>query len=369
MARICFLTERMLTGWGVDQVVHQVASGLARLGHTVDVLCLKADQTLAVGADYRLRVLDAPWDPADTLEDRIVARGGMLRQRRCDMFIANLYPFFGVADRLGLPFLYYEYGVVDPQGQEPRLQRLLERIRASAPRHQRRARRVVAISEFLKQEQVTPDRHGDTDVVYCGADSYGPPPPPPVVAACRRELGLAADAEVIGYVGRIEANTYKRVEDLVAIAGEVRRRRPLVQLLLVGHASEEAIALFGRQPGVVLRPNARANEMAALYAAMDVVASASVWEGFNLPLAEAQYLARPVVAYRLAAHPEVVGPSGALVRDQHEFAEALLGLLADPDARRRRGTEAAAWAQRFTWAATVANLAASLERAGVPAPR
>ena len=64
MARLCFLTERMLQGWGVDHVVHRVAAGLAGLGHEVDVLCVRADRSYGA-APYRLRVLDVP--PQDVI--------------------------------------------------------------------------------------------------------------------------------------------------------------------------------------------------------------------------------------------------------------------------------------------------------------
>ena len=37
---------------------------------------------------------------------------------------------------------------------------------------------------------------------------------------------------------------------------------------------------------------------------MDVIASASRWEGFNLGLAEGQWYGRPAVAYAVGAHPE-----------------------------------------------------------------
>jgi glycosyltransferase involved in cell wall biosynthesis len=74
-----------------------------------------------------------------------------------------------------------------------------------------------------------------------------------------------------------------------------------------------------------------------------------------------------VVAYRVAAHPEVVAPSGALVDRREEFVEALCALLADPAARRRRGEEARVFAARFTWANTVAAMEASL-RAALDSP-
>jgi 1,2-diacylglycerol 3-alpha-glucosyltransferase len=365
MARLCFLTERMVRGWGVDHGIHRVAEGLAQRGHEVDVVCLRADRSYG-DTTYRVRLLDVPAEPLDTLEARIAARAGLLRQRVYDLYVAAMFPFFGVASRLGLPFVYYEHGVVDPAGQKPHVARVLARIRRDARRHQRRARRIAAISRFLVGEQVHPAKRAVTDVVYLGADSYGPPPPPAAVQALRARLGLA-DAEVVGYVGRVEQGTYKGVDDLIEILGALRAVRPRARLLLVGRSEHGGAAHFGALPGVTVCADVPAADMPACYAAMDVVVSASRWEGFNLPLAEAQRYARPVVAYRVGAHPEVVAPSGALVASRPEFVAAVAGLLADPGARRRRGEEARVFAERFTWAATVDALAACFAAAGVPA--
>src|SRR6266850_3718221 len=148
MARICFLTERLLRGWGVDHVIHRLADGLGRLGHEVDVICLRADRSYQGGA-YRVRILDVSFWPPETLEQRVIDRPGLLLQRSYDIFVASMFPFFGVARRLGLPFIYYEFGVVDPVGLDARMTALLRGIRRDAQEHQLRARRVAAISRFL----------------------------------------------------------------------------------------------------------------------------------------------------------------------------------------------------------------------------
>lgn len=361
MARLCFLTERLLRGFGVDHVVHRVADGLARLGHDVDVICLRADRSYGEGA-YRVRLLDVPVDPPQTLEARVRARAGLVRQRPYDLYLVPMFPFFAVARWLRLPFVYYEHGVVNPVGLPPETVRILDRIRREGQDHQRRARRVAVVSRFLLHEQVNPRMHAVSDVVYNGADSYGPPPPAAAVQAFRERLGLG-DAEVVGYFGRVERNTYKGVEEVVAMAGDLRRRRPQARLLLVGRCDEATRRHFADLPGVHVQRNVPAEEMPLCFSAVDVAVTASRWEGFNLPLAEAQFYSRPVVAYDLAAHPEVVAPSGRLVADRTTFVDAIETLLADPADRRARGEAARAFATRFTWANTVRAMAACVEAA------
>ena len=56
--------------------------------------------------------------------------------------------------------------------------------------------------------------------------------------------------------------------------------------------------------------------------------TASLWEGFNLPIAEAQACGKKVVAFGIGSHPEVV-KNGILIKkdDIDGFADAIIRLL------------------------------------------
>src|SRR5262249_3483038 len=86
-----------------------------------------------------------------------------------------------------------------------------------------------------------------------------------------------------------------------------------------------------------------------------IYVTASEWEGFNMPLVEAQYFGKPVVALDVAAHPEVVqnGETGVLVPNVDGFADVIRRLADDPAMRRRMGVRAREWATRFSWATAV----------------
>jgi glycosyltransferase involved in cell wall biosynthesis len=55
--------------------------------------------------------------------------------------------------------------------------------------------------------------------------------------------------------------------------------------------------------------------------------STSLWEGFNLPIAEMQWLDRPAFALSLGAHPEVVAEPWLLCQDSRELATKLIALM------------------------------------------
>lgn len=94
-------------------------------------------------------------------------------------------------------------------------------------------------------------------------------------------------------------------------------------------------------------------------AAAAVVVVPSRWEGFGLTAAEAMAAGRPVVASDVDALPEVLGSTGVLVRpeDPAALADALRGLLSDPDRLRARAAAGPARASRFGLDAMVARYA------------
>jgi glycosyltransferase involved in cell wall biosynthesis len=55
--------------------------------------------------------------------------------------------------------------------------------------------------------------------------------------------------------------------------------------------------------------------------------STSLWEGFNLPLAEMQWLNKPTVAFNIGAHPEIIADPWLLCDSTSEMVSKLAALL------------------------------------------
>jgi glycosyltransferase involved in cell wall biosynthesis len=106
----------------------------------------------------------------------------------------------------------------------------------------------------------------------------------------------------------------------------------------------------------------------AYYAAADVVAVPSLFEGFCYAAVESALMGKPVVAARVSSLPEVVrdGETGFLVpgEDPAALAGRLLLLARDPALARRLGARGREWAgERFAPAAIYPRLEAVLEAA------
>jgi len=97
--------------------------------------------------------------------------------------------------------------------------------------------------------------------------------------------------------------------------------------------------------------NASNKQLVCAYLLSHVYLTPSLWEGFNLPILEAQALGLPVVAYNVGAHSEVVNnrKSGFLVDDFSEFLKKLLLLSNNNQLRNKLSYEAKINSNNFSW--------------------
>jgi glycosyltransferase involved in cell wall biosynthesis len=92
-------------------------------------------------------------------------------------------------------------------------------------------------------------------------------------------------------------------------------------------------------------------DLPALYAAADLFAYVSLYEGFGLPLLEAMACGTPVIGSNTSSLPEVIGEVGLQVdpRDVDAIARAMQQMIDQPELRERSIGLGLERAKTFTW--------------------
>ena len=156
-----------------------------------------------------------------------------------------------------------------------------------------------------------------------------------VIAGWRRELGLSADAMVVGIIASLQA--IKDHATLLRAMAALAPTWPRLQLVIVGDGSLlSALRTQASELGIGDRvkfagPRAQHPSFHYLF---DISLLSSVSEGSPNSLVEAMAAGRPIVASRVGGVPDVVrdGENGLLVPagTATAFADAIASLLADP---------------------------------------
>jgi glycosyltransferase involved in cell wall biosynthesis len=187
----------------------------------------------------------------------------------------------------------------------------------------------------------------------------------------RRDIGLDADAPVVGFVGRLVEE--KGILDLLEAAKKVVAHQPNVQFLIVGpYDDEKPDALrpdIAEKYGIAERCHflGMRQDMPELYALMDVLALPSYREGFPRAPMEASAMGVPCVVTDIRGCRETVDPgvNGLLfpVGDSAALADAILELLGDPERLRDMGAAGRLMAEeRFDERKVFARVLAEYER-------
>lgn len=163
----------------------------------------------------------------------------------------------------------------------------------------------------------------------------------------RSEFGVAGDAPVISFIGRLAP--IKRPDRFIETVRLVSAQRPDVRFLVAGDGSEARDLRHFAEHLPILMLGWR-DDVENVLAASDAVLLTSDNEGTPLSLIQAALMGRPVVATRVGSVPDVVvqGETGWLADpNPGALASAVIELLNHSEEARSRGQAAQVRATRI----------------------
>ena len=371
MPHVAFLHERFLFRHGHDRTMLLHGRELVRRGWTVSFVALAADRAVIEAMGARAIVLPSGADSYDTLDAYACE---LLAERWFDLFpdgapdvvVNGGWPFYAFntrAEALGAAAVVFDAGATPLDGAPLDGLPVQMKLRALRRAHIPQARRTVAVSHFIAGTQTRADAPVVHNTVVLNAVDHIVEPLWEGDGGEAAMQGLlegarAGGRKVLLHLGRWEGG-YKNRMGALEVLRRVRERCDAVMVVL---AEADPSLPADLAPHVVLAGFPGDGGLRALMAGADAGVSASLWEGFNLPLAEMHYLGRPAYALHLGAHREAAIDPAFLHLTLDDLAEAVLRELEGggpgfpPEAL-------AAYRSRLSWSRAAGELEAVLHAA------
>ena len=333
--KIAILTPTFSHYSGIDRVAEQQAIEYSRKGHDVSVFALEAS---IKPKGYRLEVLGMPKSMALQRLHRLLffldikkVNNAAKNLKDYDLVISHFYPMNLIAAKArrkyGTKYVYHNHGISYTRlfsSPAEKIYMILFRLFNNLSL--RNTDSAVSVSKFLKDE-LKKETGIESRVEYNRIDSRykkginG--------NKIRKKLGIKSSEKLLFFIGRL--SPHKNIHTLLKIFGIVNKKMPSTKLLIAGRPTfkkyhKQLKQMAGKN--VIFMSSVDDKELPNYYAACDLYVTASLWEGFNLPIAEAQACGKKVVAFDVCSHPEVV-KSGMLVKkdDVNSFADAIIKCL------------------------------------------
>ncbi len=221
-----------------------------------------------------------------------------------------------------------------------------------------RAGHIISVSEHSKRELLNEATYPEDaiHVVHNGVAPTFRPSTPQERQRLRSQLLSSSEAYLILHVGHSAAR--KNVTALYQALALLHDRGRAVRLLRIGGlptpAQEALIEHLKISAAITHLPHIDNQELPAYYAAADVFAFPSLYEGFGIPLIEAMACGAPVVCNDSALFREVCAEAALYVdaRQPEALADAIDQILNAPALANELRARGLARARQFTWERT-----------------
>lgn len=393
--KIGYLTERLIKGFGMDLLIHYQANELVKLGHDVTVYTIYFDEFYKDRL-YKVEILEKPYFSSDFLyglgikfnflkkidswlsaivnpmrtELRFISRNyKKLRNVENEVWISTMFPVHSILPFLKGKRLVIEGGTVNTEGMYLKqkisylYQRYIDRIVFYLFTD-----RIVPFSNYLRL-QIPLIYRRKISINYIGTDHYSSnyKEDKSEIQKLKQTLGITNSDKVMLCVSRINpyVQPYKGVLELINIHKKILQDHPNLKLIIAGFGTEEEKKDLEKEcVNVIAIPAPSDESLYQLYDLCDFYVSATKWEGFNLPMIEAQSFGKIPIVYDIGPHPELInsGIDSFLVKTKEEFIDKIKFLYNNEEFINKNSEAAKNNAKRFSWKESAKGLLVIINR-------
>ncbi len=218
----------------------------------------------------------------------------------------------------------------------------------------KRAKRIIAISEFTKNEieRLFPFAKGKIDVVLCGVNPDFHPIAKDKISEIRKKYKLPE--KFIMFLGTIEPR--KNLIGLLKAYSKIHKKISHKLVIVGGKGWKysnifETIETLQIKSDVIFTGFIPTEDLPAIYNAADIFVYPSIYEGFGIPLLESMASGTPVITSNISSMPEVVGEAGLLADPYsiEDIAEKIVMLAQDCSLRNILSEKGIERAKMFSW--------------------
>lgn len=332
--KIALLVPNFAPFSGDARVVDLQARALIALGKDVEIITLNNE----MASDLPVISLGMPDSLFFQRIYRLIFPIDILKIHRIlptlskyDMVISHLYPMNWLAylakNRYGIKYIYWYHGIPTPNLQPHFYERVYLKLFIKATEYtSQNANLIISVSEFARDE-FRKYAGMDSVVVYNAVD---PKFHKNINGTRIRQKYNLGNSPVLLNVGVVCPP--KGADLLIRAFRLIRQEIPDARLMIIGKATfsyyleelkkiaDDSVLFLGFVPE---------EDLPFYYGACDVYVTCSQWETYNLPLAEAQQCGKPVVAFDIGPHNEIINTQGILVEKGNipQFVKACIQLL------------------------------------------
>lgn len=237
------------------------------------------------------------------------------------------------------------------------------------PKFSHKARRIVTVSEFSKQDIcdsyfISPEK---VDVVYNGANSEYRPLTPDEIKATKKKYTSGFDYFL--FVGSLHPR--KNVSGLLhAFDHFIERYGSDHKVVIVGEKmffTSELDTTYNQMrfgDDVIFTGRLDTSELKFVLGAATAMVFVPFFEGFGIPIVEAMYAGVPVIASNTTSIPEVAGEAALYVdpASVEEIAEAMHKISVDDNLRNSLIEKGQTQRHKFSWDFAALKLWRSIEK-------